>query len=44
MGTEFFLLAALAIAIGVLGKRASMRTYGIMAAAAVVAAIVIYQS
>lgn len=44
MGTEFFLLAALAITIGVLGKRASVRTYGIMAAAAVFAAIVIYQS
>lgn len=44
MGTEFFLLAALAILIGVLGKRASARTYGIMAAAAVIAAIVIYQS
>lgn len=44
MGTEFFLLAALAIVIGLLGKRASVRTYGIMAAAAVVAAIVIYQS
>ena len=44
MGTEFFLLAALAIAVGVLGKRASVRTYGVMAAAAVVAGILIYQS
>lgn len=44
MGTEFFLLAALAIVIALLGKRASVRTYGIMAAAAVIAAIVIYQS
>lgn len=44
MGTEFFLLAALAIAVAVLGKRASVKTYGVMAAAAVLAAILIYQS
>lgn len=44
MGNEFFLLAAFAIVLGLLGKRASVRTYGLMAAAAIVASIFIYQS
>lgn len=44
MGAEFFLLAAFAIVLALLGKRASLRTYGLMAAAALVATIFIYQS
>jgi len=44
MGNEFFLLAAFAIVLALLGKRASVRTYGLMAAAAVVASIFIYRS
>lgn len=44
MGREFFLLAAFAIVLALLGKRASVRTYGLMAAAALVAGIVIYGS
>ena len=44
MGEEFFLLAAFAILLGLLGRRASARTYGLMAAAAVVASYFIYRS
>lgn len=44
MGNEFFLLAGLAIVLALLGKRASVRTYAVMAAAAVVATIFIYRS
>lgn len=44
MGAEFFLLAAFAIVLALLGKRASLRTYGLMAAAALVATFFIYQS
>lgn len=44
MGDEFFLLAAFAIVVGLLGKRASIRTYALMGAAAIVASIFIYGS
>ncbi|MBO0707133.1 MAG: hypothetical protein J2P43_08240 [Candidatus Dormibacteraeota bacterium] len=44
MGTEFFLLAAFAVVLALLGKRASIRTYSLMAVAAVVASYVIYRS
>ncbi len=44
MGNEFFILAALAIVLALLGKRASVRTYGLVAAAAVVASYFIYRS
>lgn len=44
MGTEFFLLAAFVLVIGVLGKRASVRTYAVIAGAAFLAAVVIYRS
>lgn len=44
MGDEFFLLAGFALVLAILGKRASIRTYGLMAAAAVVASFLIYRS
>jgi hypothetical protein len=44
MGSEFFLLAVFALLLALLGKRASVRTYGLMAAAAVVASYFIYRS
>jgi hypothetical protein len=44
MGDEFFVLAGVAIVLALLGKRASVRTYGLMAAAAVVATYFIYRS
>lgn len=44
MGDEFFLLAAFAIVLALLGKRASVRTYCLMAAAAVVASVLIYRA
>jgi hypothetical protein len=44
MGDEFFVLAGVAIVLALLGKRASVRTYGLMAAAAVVATYCIYRS
>jgi len=44
MGDEFFLLAAFGIVLALLGKRATIRTYSLMAVAAVVATYFIYRS
>lgn len=44
MGDEFFLLGGFAIVLALLGKRASVKTYSLMAAAAIVATFFIYRS
>ena len=42
MGNEFFVLGALAITVAVLGKRATVKTYALMGAAAAIATAFLY--